>query len=290
MKDVSGVVKVVERIDSDVKETNIRIDRRTKELKQLESRFEDLADRLAFLEQANIEKEGRIDYLEGVIQSMSDKLCRCGDREVSSVSVEAGTEEPMIEEAEGSQLEYAEDDEYHTPEVEEVPLPVCELRLIKSPSMDWLVNPFSKDECCQPRHPGIGWRSAGPSPAPSEDESPVENVVPIPIRIQRSALINPVCGQRAVRSAGPIRSEPTIFHARHPYKPSGDHQGIPLPISELRKRYFWRRWARSPGNPYGRFVEGSSDSEGSAADAEGERREDEGDCVVCGSGSGSRVD
>ena len=135
-------------MDSDVKETNIRIDRRTKELKQLESRFESLADRLAFLEQANIEKEGRIDYLEGVIQSMSDKLCRCGDREVSSVSVEAGTEEPMVEEAEEDQLEYAEDDEYHTPEVEEVPLPVRELRLIESPSMDRLVNPFSEDECC----------------------------------------------------------------------------------------------------------------------------------------------
>ena len=243
MKDVSGVVKVVERIDLDVKETNIRIDRRTKELKQLESRFENLADRLAFLEQANIKKEGRIDYLEGVIQSMSDKLCRCGDRKVSSVSVEAGTEEPMVEEVEGSQLEYAEDDDYHTPEVEEVLLPVRELRLIESPSLEPSTNFSGGDECCRPRHPGIGWRSAGPSPAPSEDESPVENVVPILIRIQRSALVNPVRGQRAVCSTGPICSEPTIFHAHHPYKPSGDHQGISLPISELRKRYFWRHWA-----------------------------------------------
>ena len=148
MKDVSGVVKVVKRIDSDVKETNIRIDRRTKELKQLENRFKNLADCLAFLEQANIEKEGRIDYLEGVIQSMSDKLCRCGDREVSSLSVEAGTEEPMVEEAEGSQLEYAEDDKYHTPEVEEVPLPVHELRLIESPSLEPSTNFCGGDECC----------------------------------------------------------------------------------------------------------------------------------------------
>ena len=65
----------MEHIDSDVKETNIRIDFRTKELKQLESKVENLVDRLAFLEQANIEKEGQINYLEGVIQSMSDKLC-----------------------------------------------------------------------------------------------------------------------------------------------------------------------------------------------------------------------
>ena len=290
MKDISGVVKVVERIDLDVKETNIWIDRRTKELKQLESKFDNLADRLAFLEQANIEKEGQIDYLEEVIQSMSDKLCRCGDCKVSSVSVEAGTEEPMVEEVEGSQLEYAEDDEYHTPEVKDVPLPVHELRLIESPSLEPSTNFSGRDECCQPRHPGIGWRSAGPSPAPSEDESPVENVVPIPIQIQRSVLVNPVCGQHAVRSAGPICSEPTIFHAHHPYKPSGDHQGISLPISKLRKRYFWRRWAQSPGNPYGHFVEGSLDSEGSAADAAGERGEDEADRVVRGSGSGSRVD
>ena len=75
MKDVSGVVKVLEWIDSDVKETNIQINHWTKELKQLESKFDNLVDRLAFLEQANIEKEGWIDYLEGVIQSMSDKLC-----------------------------------------------------------------------------------------------------------------------------------------------------------------------------------------------------------------------
>ena len=55
---------------------------------------------------------------------------------MSSVSVEAGTEEPMVEEAEGNQLEYTKDDKYHTPEVEEVPLPVCELRLIESPSVE----------------------------------------------------------------------------------------------------------------------------------------------------------
>ena len=75
MKGVSGVIKVVERIDSDVKETNIWIDCWTKELKQLESKFDNLADHLAFLEQANIKKEGWIDYLKGVIQLMSDKLC-----------------------------------------------------------------------------------------------------------------------------------------------------------------------------------------------------------------------
>ena len=115
-------------------------------------------------------------------------------------------EESRVEEAEGSQLEYTEDDKYHTPEVKEAPLLVCELRLIESPSLEQLANFFDGDECCQPHHPGIRWRSAGPSPAPSEDESPVENVILILIWIQRSALMNPVRGQRAVRSSGPIHS------------------------------------------------------------------------------------
>ena len=75
MKDVSEVVKVVEHINSDIKETNIRIDHQTKELKQLESKVNNLVDCLTFLAQANIEKEGWIDYLEGVVHSMSDKLC-----------------------------------------------------------------------------------------------------------------------------------------------------------------------------------------------------------------------
>ena len=102
-----------------------------------------------------------------------------------------------------------------------------------------------------------------------------------------SVLVNPVRGQCAIRSTSPNHTEPNIFHARHPYKPSGDHQGISLPISELHKQYFWRHWAQSPGNPYRCFVKGSLDSEGSSADILGERGEDEGDRVVCGSGSGS---
>ena len=57
-------------------------------------------------------------------------------------------EELMVKEQEGSQLEYAEDNKYHTPEVEEVPLPVRELRLIESPSVERLVNPSNEDECC----------------------------------------------------------------------------------------------------------------------------------------------
>ena len=63
----------------------------------MEGKVDNLVDCLAFLEQANIEKEGWIDYFEGVIQSMSNKLCWCGDHKVSLVLVEAGTEELMVD-------------------------------------------------------------------------------------------------------------------------------------------------------------------------------------------------
>ena len=76
---------------------------------------------------------------------MSDKLCWCRDRESL---VEVTMEESRVEEAEGSQLEYAKDDEYHTPEVKEVLLPVCELRFIESPSSEQLANFSDGDECC----------------------------------------------------------------------------------------------------------------------------------------------
>ena len=76
---------------------------------------------------------------------MSNKLYQCGDQELL---VKVTMEESRVEEAEGSQLEYAEDNKYHTPEVKEVLLLVHELRLIKSPSSKQLANFFNGDECC----------------------------------------------------------------------------------------------------------------------------------------------
>ena len=57
-------------------------------------------------------------------------------------------EELLAKEEEGSQLEYAEDDEYHTPEVGNLPLLVCELQLIESPLLDQLADFFDSEECC----------------------------------------------------------------------------------------------------------------------------------------------
>ena len=117
----------------------------------------------------------------------------------------------------------------------------------------------------------------------------MENNVPIPIQVERSTLVNPVHGQHAVCSSGPMRSHLTIFHVCHPYKPSGDHQGIALSISELSKQHFWQHWTQSPGNPYGHFVARSPDLEGSTADASREQGEDEENGIGHSPGSGDQA-
>jgi len=75
IKDVTGVAKVCECIDKDIEEKNNRINRRTWESKRLEDRMDNMCKRIAFLEEANIKKEGCINYLEGIVESMSNKLC-----------------------------------------------------------------------------------------------------------------------------------------------------------------------------------------------------------------------
>ena len=291
MKDVTGVAKVCERINKDIEETNNRINRRTQESKRLKDRMDEMCKRLAFLKEANIKKEGRINYFEGIVESMSDKLCHCGE---SQSSFELNTQRPEAtegieveqegEEEEDEELEYANDSEYHTPNV------VRDLRLIESPTLSLGGMAHLEEGDCGCPRPGISWRSGGVSPTSSSEEPPLENDVAIPIQVKHSSLVNPVHGQRAIRSSGPIRSKPSIFYPRHPYKTSGDHQGWNVPIADLRKRYFWRQWARTPGNPYGRFVESSDDSESIGESPSQQQGESEDLGIVSGSGSGDRVD
>ena len=58
--DAKGVIKVCERMDTNIKEMNDRIDQHLQEGKRLEEKVNALVDRIAFLEEANIKKEGRI--------------------------------------------------------------------------------------------------------------------------------------------------------------------------------------------------------------------------------------
>ena len=147
-----------------------------------------------------------------------------------------GEEDERIEEEE--ELEYADELEYHTPPV------VHDLRLIKSPPLLLgVITHVDEGECGCPRL-GVGWRLGRVSPTSSLEEPPMENNVLIPIQVEHSSLVNPVCGQCALRSSGPIRSQPFIFYPCHPYKTSSNHQGWNVPFADLQKCYFWRQWAQ----------------------------------------------
>ena len=190
----------------------------------------------------------------------------------------------MEENDEDEELEYANELEYHTPPV------VCDLRLIESPPMSLGEIAYVDEGECDCPCPGIGWRSGRVSPMSSSEEPPVENDVPIPIQIEHSSLLNLVRGQPVLRSLRPIQSQPSIFHPRHPYKTSGDHQGWNILLTDLWKCYFWRKWARTPGNPYGRFVGGSSDSESSGGSPHEQQEAAEGGGVIGSLGVRDRVD
>ena len=157
MKDVTGVAKVCEQIDKDIEETNNRINRRTRESKRLEDRMDEVCKCLAFLDEANIEKEGRINYLEGIVESMSDKLCRCGESQTSfklntqRLEATEGMEvEQEGEEEEDEELEYTDESEYHTPPV------VRDLRLIESPTLLLGGAAHLEEGDCDCPRPGIG--------------------------------------------------------------------------------------------------------------------------------------
>jgi len=70
--------------------------------------MDEMCKHLAFLKEANIEKEGRINYLEGIVESTSDRLCRCRERESS---FELNTQRPEVEEGMEVEQEGEEEEE-----------------------------------------------------------------------------------------------------------------------------------------------------------------------------------
>ena len=140
-----------------------------------------------------------------------------------------------VPESTNEELEYAdaEESEYHTPPVVQSPT----LRLIHPELNAFGTTSLPCEEC---PHPGIGWREEGMSLV----ASPKENKIPLPVRVSHSELVDPNQGQRAIHSIGPIRSPSTIFHLRHPYKPSGSLGPRWEPsIAQLVKCKSWRQWA-----------------------------------------------
>ena len=195
---------------------------------------------------------------------MEDRLCRCGEMRQEEEEVECELHDglPVLESTD-EELEYAdaEESEYHTPPVVQSPT----LRLIHPELNAFGMMSLPCEECpC----PGISWLGEGTSPV----ASPEENEVLLPVRVSHSELVNPDQGQRATRSIGPIRSPPTIFHLRHPYKPSGSLGPRWEPsITQLVKRKSWRQWARIPGNRYASVLTGRAPSAGSSSSDGSER-------------------
>ena len=162
----------------------------------------------------------------------------------------------LVPESTNEELEYAdtEESEYHTPPVVQSPT----LQLIHPELNTFGTTSLPCEEC--PR-PGIGWCGEGASLV----VSPEENKIPLPVRVSHSELVNPGQGQRATHSIGLICSSPTIFHLRHPYKPSRSLGPRWEPsITQLVKRKSWRQWAHIPGNRYASVLTGHAPLEGSS--------------------------
>ena len=222
-----------------------------------------MSDRLDSLEriveslvETGIEKDRRIEELQVQVQGMEDCLCRCREMHQEEEEVERALHSGLpVPESTNEELEYAdtEESEYHTPPVVQSPI----LQLIHPELNAFGTTSLPCEEC---PHLGIGWRGEGTSLV----ASPEENEIPLPICVSHSELINP--DQHATCSIGLIRSSPTIFHLRHPYKPSGSLGPRWEPsIAQLVKRKSWRQWARIPGNCYASVLTGRAPSEGSSS-------------------------
>ena len=183
-------------------------------------------------------------------------------QEEEEVERELHNDLPILE-LTNEELEYAnaEESKYHTPPVVKSP----SLRLIHPELNAFGTTSLPCEEC--PRL-GIGWCEEGTSLV----ASPEENKIPLPIRVSHSEFANPDQGQRAICSIGLIHSSLTIFHLRHPYKPSGSFGPRWEPsIAQLVKRKSWRQWARVPGNHYASVLAGHAPSEGSSSSDGSER-------------------
>jgi hypothetical protein len=252
------------RVDADLVALDRRVSRRREEGDQVVDRLQALERTVESLVELNTEKDRQIEELQVQVQGMEGRLCRCGEmrQEEEEVERELHDDLPALESTD-EELEYADamESEYHTPPVVKSPT----LQLIEPELNAFGTTSLPCEEC--PR-PGVGW----PGVEVSLTTTPRENEVPLPIRVSHSELVNPSEGQRAVRSLGPIRSPPTVFHLRHPYKPSGSLGPRWEPsIAQLVKRSSWREWARVPGNRYASVLTGRAPSESPSTSDRSER-------------------
>jgi hypothetical protein len=102
------------------------------DIRSLLERFQEFEERITTLEEANIVKEGCIDMLESLVDSMSDQLCCCADKSPRVGSGSGSKEDPF-----NLDLEYATDKgsdaSYQTPPQAPGSPILCVLQLVQSP-------------------------------------------------------------------------------------------------------------------------------------------------------------
>jgi hypothetical protein len=99
---VSEVSEVFSSINQDMTLLSQRMDHRHQEsaaikgdVQSLLERFQELEERIMTLEAANVEKEGCIDMLESLVDSMLDQLCHCADKSPQVGSGSGSKEDPF---------------------------------------------------------------------------------------------------------------------------------------------------------------------------------------------------
>ena len=147
-------------------------------------------DQISSLEDTAVE-------LRSLMEEMESRLCHCADKEGGRMLEEGEIEEPAVKE----DLEYASDDSYRTPPVEVV----WELCLIED-----IPDHTAPSTSC-------GYSLEEPIVLSDEEETIVENKVPIPIQVKcHPAQDWVVHGQRAVHSCSGIhRTVPSIHWYCH---------------------------------------------------------------------------
>jgi hypothetical protein len=217
----------------------------------------DLGRSVATLEEANVEREGRINDLEAandektaLIESMSSKLCRCNSGEVVRTSGAGSPEDPI--EIEDEELEYASPEEYVTP-----PIAAVVTELVPIDEVDEEV--FHLEDEVIPESSSEGETVV--------DEEPVQ-VPPPAVSGQRASR-----GRRGTHYSMPRRSILTSGHrsSYHPYRRRAGSmldQTYGLPSTDaLARNYF--HLCRTGGLPSPDHSTGSSSGSSGEEVAEG---------------------
>jgi hypothetical protein len=204
------------------------------DVRSLLERFQELEERITTLEEANCEKEGRIDTLESLVDSMSDQLCRCAEKSPRVGSGSGSKEDPY-----DLDLKYASDkgsaSSFRTPPQTPGSPVLRVLRLVQSPPPERSHEATEKVCTCSS---GVLAMRFGDDKEEVAEETVVgvpENKIPIPtisnaVRGQRS-----FCGRRC--------------RSYRPYVPPTHFLGSPMGLTstkDLHARYLWVHQTGTP--------------------------------------------